>query len=697
MESRLATAIRIVLALVMVAPLIVMTDPLPHAVFPYVVGKALWSRTLIEIAFGLWIILLLKDSSYRFPRSWTLAALGVYVLIALLATVFSVSPTRSLWSTYERMQGWVDLAHWATFVVVLVSTHRTWAHWRTLLNFNLGVGILIGLLGLTQFFDIRVFEYLQYRNRLDITLGNPTYVGGYMLVNFFIAAGFLAESFLDRSVAETRGRAVDRRRRRRRQQAGGLSSIPQEHLWRAFWVAAIALSLTMVFLSGTRSAAIALVAGILAFSIGYALWGSSRRLRTAAIGTTAVVAALVSLVTIFIIVRAGTDVERIDLPGTMVERLLNTGVRDRSVEGRIAAVEVGVEAFLDRPFLGWGPENYTVGYDRHVGPDAFAKGSLSFDQAHNKLIEELTTKGLVGLLGYLALWVSLTVVFIRKARYLTKAQQAFAFLIGAGLIGYFTQNIFLFDTPGTVIHLYALVGFVVFLDSMTLKRKGSGPTQAVVQDERAADGSPLFPSLKGELAMGSVVLVVGVGIAAAVFLLNVRPLTAASSAVNAVSGGTSWEQRFEAFEDSVNTFPPLSNTVRLMMFREIGLAWGGLDGNEMATALAIVGTHGPAGTKAEPQEWRLLNGMAVIYQQARDENEEYIARARDLVESAVKLAPSRVEVRALLIAQHLIENDPQGALSLIEDYVAEAPETGHRYEPLREQAERLESVQETDG
>ena len=118
-----------------------MTDPLPHAVFPYVVGKALWSRTLIEIAFGLWVILLLRDSSYRLPRSWTLAALGVYIIIALLATVFSVSPTRSLWSTYERMQGWVDLAHWATFVVVLVSTHRTWAHWRTLLNFNLGVGV----------------------------------------------------------------------------------------------------------------------------------------------------------------------------------------------------------------------------------------------------------------------------------------------------------------------------------------------------------------------------------------------------------------------------------------------------------------------------------------------------------------------------------------------------------------------------
>ena len=700
MESRLVTAIRIVLALVMVAPLIVMTDPLPHAVFPYVVGKALWSRTLIEIAFGLWVVLLLRDSSYRFPRSWTLAVLGVYVLIALLATFFSVSPTRSLWSTYERMQGWVDLAHWATFVVVLVSTHRTWAHWRTLLNFNLGVGILIGALGLTQFFDIKVFEYLQYRNRLDITLGNPTYVGGYMLVNFFIAAAFLAESFLDRSASETRGRAVDRRRRRRAQQSGGLSSIPPEHLWRAFWVAAVALSLTMVFLSGTRSAAVALVAGILAFSIGYALWGGSRRLRVAAIGTTAVMTALASLVVVFILVRAGTDVERIDLPGTMVERLLNTGVRDRSVEGRIAAAEVGMKAFLDRPLLGWGPENYTVGYDRHVGPEAFAMGAVSFDQAHNKLIEELTTKGLLGLLGYLALWVSLAVVYIRKARYLAPAQQAFAFLIGAGLIGYFTQNIFLFDTPGTVIHLYALIGFVVFLDSMILKRSGSGPAQVVVQDEKAADRGPLFPSLRGEMATGSVILVVGVGIAAAVFLLNERPLTAARQAVDAVSGGNAWAQRFEAFEDSVSTFPPLSNTVRMMMFREIGTQWVTLNGNEAAMALEAVETHGPAGTKAEPEEWRLLTTMAVIYQQARSINEEYVGRARQLVEEAVELAPSRVEVRALLIAQHLAEDDLQGALRLIERYTAEAPDAAHHYEPIREQVEsevkRLENEQGSD-
>ncbi len=696
MEARLANAIRIVLVLVMVAPLIVMTDPLPHALFPYVVGKALWSRTLIEIAFGLWIILVLRDSSYRFPKSWTLAVLGVYVLIALLATVFSVSPTRSLWSTFERMQGWVDLVHWFTFVVVLVSTHRTWAHWRTLLNFNLGVSVAIGLLGLTQFFDIQVFDYLHYKDRLDITLGNPTYVGGYMLVSFFIAAAFLAESFLDRSAAETKGRAVDRRRRRRAQQSGGLSAIPEERLWRTFWIAAIVLSFVMVFLSGTRSAALALTAGVLAFGIGYAVWGGSRPLRKAAIVVTAVMAALASVVVVIVLVRAGTDTERIDAPGAMIERLLNTGVRDRSVEGRIAAAQVGVKAFVDRPILGWGPENYTVGYDRHVPPEAFAKGAASFDQAHNKLIEELVTKGLFGLLGYLAVWASMTVVFFRTARHLPPSKQAFAFLLGAALIVYFTQNLFLFDTPSTVPHLYVLLGFVIFLEGMVLTRSGSGAVEVSIAAE-STDRRPLHPSLTADTALGSMVLVVAIGTIAAIFLLNGRPLAASSQGVDALSEGLPWEQRFEAFEDSVGAFPSQSNYLRTTMFTAFATQWVTLSVNQMDNAIQLVSKHGPKGRNMEPEAWRLLNAMAAAYQRAGDMDGQNLARARELVETAVELAPSRIEIRLLLIVQSLVEGDEREALRLMDSYIAEAPETAHHYEGLREQVakeiERRESGQ----
>ncbi len=54
-------------------------------VFPFIVGKALWSRALIEIAFAP-------------PRSWLLVLPGAGLGVSLLAAWLGVSPQRSLWS-----------------------------------------------------------------------------------------------------------------------------------------------------------------------------------------------------------------------------------------------------------------------------------------------------------------------------------------------------------------------------------------------------------------------------------------------------------------------------------------------------------------------------------------------------------------------------------------------------------------------
>ena len=145
MENALLTVVRSTVVLVFVAPLIVMTSPLPATFFPYIVGKALYIRALVEIAFVFWLVLAFWYPSHRLPRSWIVPILGVYVFIVLLSSLTGVSPQRSLWSTYERMQGWIDLAHWFAFTVVMVSVFRSFRDWRALLQFNLGVSFIMGL------------------------------------------------------------------------------------------------------------------------------------------------------------------------------------------------------------------------------------------------------------------------------------------------------------------------------------------------------------------------------------------------------------------------------------------------------------------------------------------------------------------------------------------------------------------------
>lgn len=702
MESRLAISIRVVLALVMVAPLIVMADPLPSTFFPFIVGKALWARTLTEIAFGLWMILILRDSYYRIPKSWLLPIFGVYVLIALLATAFGVSPNRSMWSTFERMQGWVDLVHWFTFVLILVSTHRTWAHWRWLLNFNISVSVVMGLLGLSQFYDVGVFRYLQSTTRLDITLGNPTYVGGYMMVNVFIAAAFLARSLMGRPEIETGTRSTERRKRRRaRQQDAASQTISPVYFWRAFWIGAILLDFVIFFLTGTRGAMFGLAVGLIAFGIGYSLWGSSRKLRLATMGATALIVVLIALVGMIVVVRAGGDGGGVNDSKGMFERVLNTGLRDNSLEGRIDSAQVGIDGFLARPILGWGPENFTIAYDRHVPAKVVAVAVTSFDQAHNKLIEELTTKGILGFLGYLTLWAYIVIVFVRKVRFLDPDEQVFSLLVGAALVAYFSQNLFLFDTPGTVPQFYMLLGFTVFVDSLVLREVEPESDRIAAQVDTSGPRGPLIPSLTGEMAVGSAIFLVAVMTFAAVYLLNIRPYAASSEVLPVLNTNLTWEQRFEAFANSVDAFPPLGNYPRIVMFNEINRRWNTLEGDQVVTALRAAEIEGTKGTIAEPEEWRIYNAMAGVFQRVATNDPVFMAKARELVDKSVELAPSRIEIQRLLIRQHIIEDDYEGALRVIDDYVTKTPEAIPHFEGLRadvEQAiEERASVEQDEG
>ena len=96
----------------MLTPLVVTNQTL----FPFVVGRHFMLRALIGVAVGLWLVL-----APHVPGLSSATVMGVVQrlastsFVALLAGVFGVSLQRSLPSTYERMQGLVDLAHWVAF------------------------------------------------------------------------------------------------------------------------------------------------------------------------------------------------------------------------------------------------------------------------------------------------------------------------------------------------------------------------------------------------------------------------------------------------------------------------------------------------------------------------------------------------------------------------------------------------------
>ena len=726
------------MALVLLTPLIVMAPPFPtafHTFFPFIVGKALYARTLTEIALGLWLVLSLRYPAYRMPRSRLLLVFGVYIVVTFAAALAGVSSQRSLWSTYERMIGFVDLAHWFAYAVVVASVFRSWADWRALLNVNLVVSVVMGLLGLSQHFDLGILAYLETGKRLDITLGNPTYVGGYMLVNVLIALGFLGRSYLGGArpdVMPTR-----RRRRARSRRAAGkgegfsglefaifwvaaallsvfildrvrsayadgrtgvtLAAIAlaaeasvfvvsyvffqrqREWTWRIFWTATVLLDVWILYLSGTRGALMALGVAIIAFSVGYLLWGHQRLLKQLSI---ALVATVVALTVIVVLARNTAPFQRLADSSFMLFRIATFDPGGESVGGRIISIKVGLQGFAARPLLGWGPENFAILHDRYITAEMVAHSTVSFDQAHNKPIEELATKGILGFAAYAAIWLYMLRIIVRKARDQGAQDQVFTMLVGAALAAYFVQNLFLFDTPGTIVQLMLLVGFVAYLET-------AGQAESDISDGPLEAG-PALSYLRSGASFTLALAAMAALVVAAILSINYPPFHGTTAVLDTLKRpGITLEQRLEIFDDAISAFPPQANYLRIVMYNQLISNWRTFSEPEARAALSMADKEGQEAIAAEPEEWRLYLPLSTLFHLGSSLDSSYVARARALVEQATRLAPDRIEVNLHLVRLQIFEKDYGRAQESLDSYLERNPRAAPQFQGLQREIDRL--------
>ena len=117
----LSWMVRVGISLVLTTPLVIA----PDVFYPFVIGKAVYARSIIELTLPAWVALVLFFPERRPSWSWTLFAFAVWLVVSWTAGVLGVSPTRSIWSTYERMQGLFELTHWFVFVLMAGSVFRS--------------------------------------------------------------------------------------------------------------------------------------------------------------------------------------------------------------------------------------------------------------------------------------------------------------------------------------------------------------------------------------------------------------------------------------------------------------------------------------------------------------------------------------------------------------------------------------------
>jgi O-antigen ligase len=658
------------LALLLWMPLVVSTSTL----HPFVVGKALYARAIIEVVVALWVVLLMYDRSYVPRRSWVLAIFGGYVVVALLSALQGVDVVHSVWGDYFRMLGVWNLFHWFLLTLVASSVLRTPRAWRIGFNLNLGVAVVLSLLALSQAYDVSwlyrlpLLPELATKCRVDASLGNPAYLGAILMVNIVLAAGLLASSFVAAGDAAPQPRRRGRGQERPRWWVSGLQ-------WqRVFWVISAGLAMWALFYTGTRGALLGLAAGAVAMPIGAAIWGNRRAILPVSFAAEGILIALAFLFLFGQVVGFPAAEEcRNDAAST---RLTSTTLDEGNVATRITAAEIGWGAFLDRPLLGWGPENFQKAFEKLATPAFYQGGVGSFDNAHNKVVDEMATKGTVGTLFYVALWVALVWAVARRRR--PPDEEVMAYAVLGALGAYFVNNIFLFDVNGALLQWALLVAWVIAQEQT--------PEEEAQVSVRGLSFMRSIRLPSGPLAKAGLSVAVAAVLGTSLYVLNYRPLEASRDFVGAFTEGRPLPERLDLAQSSFDTFTPLAGYPRRIWFEQIGSMWKSFSPGEKDLVGPFVIMEVPRALEDSPNDPLLLKS-AIRLLQAVAPTPQRAESLTPLVDRLLELAPQRVSTFQVLANQELIKADYFGALRIIEEYEAEAPWTRRYFVGFKEAAQ----------
>lgn len=367
--------------------------------FPFITGKNFAFRIIVEVVFAAWVLLALLDRTYRPRFSWIFSSFSVLIVVMFFASLLGEHTETAFFSNFERMDGYITLAHVYLLVVVMGSVFTERKYWHYFMYTTLAVAFFVALHGISSAATNGV-------DRIDGRLGNAAYMAVYMLFHIFFAFWMFVES---------RSTAV-----------------------RVLLAGLVVLFIYTLLGTGTRGTSIGLVTGATAMVAYVGLFGARfRQFRGYAIG------ALVFIVIAGAALFAGRDSNFVQSNPSLA-RVANISLGELQVRGVIWGM--AFEGVKERPILGWGQGNFNYVFNKYYEPYLYGQEQW-FDRVHNIFLDWLIAGGVLGFVAYFS-------IFFAAAYYLfwlplVRGDERFSVLERAVLIGlivgYVTHNLVVFD------------------------------------------------------------------------------------------------------------------------------------------------------------------------------------------------------------------------------------------------------------
>lgn len=614
----LSGAVKWLLTLTALTPLVVSNA----TVYPFVFPKIIFYRVSVELAlaFGLVYFLSLRDKEMKESlagfflslktalKNPLVVFLSLFFLSLVLSVVFAENVYRAFWGDVERGVGLFGFLHFYAFLV-LASVFFEEKDWLRFFKISLVVGA--GLIGFAflEYFGLKfLFLSPPRKARPESLIGNSAFFATHLI--FLSAFAFIVF----------------------KKSAG--------YLWKYFSLAVLVLSLAAVFMTGTRGAILGVAAGLISLFVFFAAKKeSSRRLRAVSLG---VLALIVVFAGIFWTTRHNDFWQNV--PG--LARLAKTAafdINDPSTQFRLITWRLSWEAFKEKPFFGWGLENYIVAYEKHYDPAYALYGETWLDRAHNTFFDLLVMQGAFGTLAYSGLFLVLIYSLFKKTG---QGKEGFYpnAVLSAVLFAYFVQNLVIFDQIVSYAAFFAFVGYILYL-------------------ENSAKPAPTEPAVVSYFAGGGTRFVLRAAAAAFIAL----PLYSVYAHNLVPYGqGTAFKKSPRVSQNAYEVESAIKKATSPYNFAQYNIRSQGMDtiymgqyfdkiqyvsnpkfrplGNTLLNMMAALAEREPYDVRVHIRLVEMMNGFSKGMNDAEIKETRIYERAEELMRAALKRAPNRQEI-----------------------------------------------------
>jgi len=374
---------------------------------------AISAIVLLMVIFKLWGD---QNDNFKIRFSFLSLFLCLFVLTLVVSSLLGIDPLNSFFGWRGGLTPLVSICALFVFSFIVASLiKRDRFVLKRLLIFSFLTSILVMLV---FYFNSSIIDMKD-----GSTLGNSSYLGAYILFNIFFGLYLFLSAKKRNKIWPTLGTLF----------------LIINPLFINLKNIGLIFSNPLSLLGIANGATLGILISTISIVFLFMIFSKKRYLKISGI----------VLMSVFVLSILGMA-KQLSTPETRLYRVFT----EAKTSNRFLVWGIAEDGFKEKPILGNGFNNYIYTFDEHYNPNIYKDGYAleRFFKPHNVFWEILSEVGLVGLITYAGLLACLFVVFLRK-----KEERTMGIVLSGLLVGYFIQNLFVFDSVTTYLMFYLVV------------------------------------------------------------------------------------------------------------------------------------------------------------------------------------------------------------------------------------------------